>query len=54
MSTGVKIYPCTVPLTASKYVCLVCGKELLDIKDIGWKQLDQGYKKEEVFQWVNK
>jgi len=43
----------TVPLTAFKYKCRFCKKELLDITVSGWKQLDFPYASKDVFQWFD-
>ncbi len=40
------------PITATKWVCILCGKEIIEINDIAIDQLHELYNKDEVFNWM--
>ena len=40
------------PVTAFKSRCILCGKEIVEIEEPGLWQLEAGYKRDQVFVWL--
>jgi len=54
IATGISEQENFVPLTAFKFKCILCGESIDDITDSGLTQLENGHKRENVFNWVFK
>ena len=50
MATGVSERG--TPVTAFRWTCSLCGHEFDDICESGFRQIEKGYRREDVFQWM--
>jgi len=41
----------SVPLTAFKWRCVLCGQEIIDVCEPGYRQLEEGHSRASVFRW---
>ena len=51
LALGVALPDGGYPLTAFRWRCKICGREIVDISEYGIEQLRAGYEPAQVFEW---
>lgn len=41
-----------VPVTAIKHRCVLCNREYVHVTKSGTRQMDEGYKMQDVIKWI--
>lgn len=49
---GVELPDGGYPLTAFRWRCKICGREIVDISEYGIEQLQAGHATAQVFEWM--